>query len=122
VVGAPLALKGTVTPLATIVGRGAVRRAAVRALDRTARWQVVGEPGRQLGATRVAGSRLFSPAGMTAAFRPTLPGRDELRLTVCHGGQVTSDQLTVTALPAHPLVPIDTVSTAIPGPGSATPA
>ena len=115
--GAPVALKGRITPLATIVGRGSVRPAARRALDRTARWQVVGGPHLALGATRAAHPRLVSPQGVTAAFSPTLPGRYRLRLTARLGGQVTADQLTVTALPANPLVPIDTVVDSSSGPG-----
>lgn len=54
---------------------------------------------------------------MTAAFRPTLPGRYRLKLTAGRGRQTRSSQLTVTALPANPLVPIDAVVDGESGPG-----
>ena len=70
-------------------------------------------PVRSAAAAATPAAKLTSPAGPTAGFRPTEPGRYTLRFTA--GG--VSDQVTLDALPRNRLVPVDTMATESGAPG-----
>lgn len=113
---------------ASMVGR---THGLPRASRPSARWRVVAGPGvRRTPAgrprTRARSAQrnlanglplaaltpplLASPAGLAASFRPVVPGRYTLRLTSGSGAARSSDEVTLTAVPRTPLVPIDTMA------------
>lgn len=53
-------------------------------------------------------ARLTGPAGLTAGFTPTTPGRYQLAFRTGSGNTATTDVVTLTAVPKQILVPIDT--------------
>jgi hypothetical protein len=105
----PVAINGTVRL------RGQLRPATRRAARTKLRWKLIHAPRRSgvraasaQAATQPAG--LTSAAGLTAGFRPTVPGRYTLSLTAGSGSQTASDTVTVSATPRNLLVPIETMT------------
>jgi hypothetical protein len=96
--------------------RGDVRRATRRAAGSKVRWKLVDGP-RRSGvraasvATTTPPASLTSTAGMSAGFRPTVPGQYTVRLTAGSGSQTASDTVTLSAAPRSKLVPIETMTT-----------
>lgn len=75
------------------------------------RWKVLRAP-RGAGAGSRSGrlKGLGSRTSRTTAFRPTIPGKYRLRLTVGRGGKARSDRINLNAVSPNLMVPIDTMT------------
>jgi hypothetical protein len=86
----------------TIKLEGRVARTRTGSLDR---WKVTYEPRNARG--RKAAS--LRSSGLVARFRARVPGVYRLRLAVGRGAAAISDSMSLTEIPATPMVPVDTM-------------
>jgi serine-type D-Ala-D-Ala carboxypeptidase/endopeptidase (penicillin-binding protein 4) len=102
VVGQPVDLRGSI---ANPAGR------LVNAVKASSRWRMVSGPRRSPGAKTLPLASLRSPSGPTAGFTPTALGSYTLQFSAGKGRNLTSDRVTLNAIPPAPMVTVDTMST-----------
>jgi hypothetical protein len=111
-VGAGTSHRVVVGQLTLLAGRIMARRTR-RALPYH-RWRLISGPHgfTAKGSRGAATSRpatLSHPGDLAAGFRPEAPGQYTLRLTSGRGRSARSDSVTLSAVPANPLVSVDTM-------------
>ncbi len=102
VVGQPVNLRGSVA---------APSGGLLQAVKASSRWRMVNGPRRRPGAKTLPLTPLRSPSGPTAGFTPTAPGSYTLQFTAGKGRSLTSDRVTLNAIPPSPMVTVDTMTT-----------
>ena len=101
VVGQPVNLRGSI---ANPSGR------LLNAVKASSRWRTVSGPRPRPGAKTLPLAPLRSPRGLTAGFTPTAPGSYTLQFSAGKGRSLTSDRVTLKAIPPAPMVTVDTMS------------
>lgn len=100
VVGDPYTLEGS-----SIAAAREPRRSRLKAPSGGVRWQLIAHP------PNSAPPALSDTTARTPTFVPDVPGRYTFRWTAEDRLGSTSDEVTLAAVPDHPLVPIETMAT-----------